>query len=92
MLHFIAGLVVTVLCIYFHRSVILNLYTKEEDVTGKKILSMAYVVLFIGCIFMWPIVVFIQSVYIISLGMPWFIELLKSLPHINIKVKKSDDE
>jgi hypothetical protein len=85
------GFVVTIFCIYLHRNAILDLYTNEENVTDKKILSMAYVVLFLGNIFLWPIVVYIYVVYIISLGIPWCIELLKRFPNINIKVSKSDE-
>jgi len=66
-LYYITGFIVNIFCIYFHRITILDLYTKDEDVNTKKILSMAYVVLFIGNIFLWPIVVYIYicSVYYI---------------------------
>lgn len=64
-LYYITGFIVNIFCIYFHRITILDLYTKDEDVNTKKILSMAYVVLFIGNIFLWPIVVYICSVYYI---------------------------
>jgi len=81
------GVIVIIVFTCIHRKNVIDVYTAEDD-DGKNI---GYIAVFIFGTIIWPVLVFIEVLHIISLLVPWYIKLLKDLPDISIKINKSDE-
>jgi hypothetical protein len=81
------GVIVIVVCTYIHKNFVIDLYTNNDDIDK----NVTCVVLCICVIIIWPVIVVLEILHIISLLVPQYIKLLKDLPDINIKINKSDE-